>query len=95
MKSTELFQQSLYFTERCYNHFIIETLFPPGLSRYARVTGGEGASTVHHDQPVDQPEGAAPGSPRRAEEDGCVTAGEAEAADGAGQAAAGAGTGPG
>lgn len=80
---------SLFLTSH-YNTSFSPTLFLI-LSRYARVTGGEGAPTFHYDRSADQSEGAAPLGPRRAEKDGRLTAGEAEATDGAGQAAAGAG----
>lgn len=61
--------------------------------RYPRQPGGEGAPAHGHDWPVEQPEGAASGGARGAEEAGRLTNGEAEAADGAGQAAAGPGRG--
>lgn len=61
-------------------------------SRYPRVSGGEGAPVVDDDQPAVRAEGAAAGSPLGAEEHGRLAAGETTAADGAGSAAAGAGT---
>lgn len=92
----------LYFSSECHN--LTFDLSPPtslslSLSlclpypRYSRQPGGERAPAHGHDWPVEQPEGAAPGGPRGAEEAGRLTDGEAEAADGAGQAAAGPGTG--
>lgn len=74
-----------------YNPFFHCTFFSI-LSRYTGVAGGERAPTFHHDWSADQSEGAAPLRPWRAEKDGRLTAGEAETTDGAGQAAAGAGT---
>lgn len=72
-------------------------LLPPPSSllpfRYPRQPGGERAPTHGHDWPVEQPEGAALGGPWGAEEAGRLTDGEAEAADGARQAAAGSGIG--
>lgn len=61
-------------------------------SRYPRVSGREGAPAVDDDQPAERSEGAATGSPLRAEEHGRPAAGEAAAADGAGSTTAGTGT---
>lgn len=77
-------------------HWLILTpslsIFSVVLSRYARVAGGEGAPTFHHDWSADQSEGAAPLCPWWAEENGRLTDGEAKTTDGIGQAAARAGT---
>lgn len=56
--------------------------------RYSGESGREGEAAFHDDHPADQPEGAAPGRPRRAEETGRLTDGETEAANGAGPPAA-------
>lgn len=61
------------------------------LPRYSREPGRKGTSALHDDHPADQPAGAAPGRPRRAEEAGGLSDGEAEATNGAGAPAAGAG----
>lgn len=65
--------------------------YPRPLSRYGRVSRGEGASAVRHDRSADQSEGTAAVGSGRAEKDGRLTAGETKAAGGAGPAAAGAG----
>lgn len=59
------------------------------LLRYSREPGRKGAPALHHDHSADQPAGAAPGRPRRAEEAGGHTDGETEATNGASSPATG------
>lgn len=58
------------------------------VSRYSRKSGWEREAAFDDDHTADQPERAAPGRPRRAEEAGGLADGEAAAANGAGSTAA-------
>lgn len=65
------------------------SLVLPTLPRYSREPGRKGTPALHYDHPADQPAGAAPGRPRRAEEAGRLADGETEATNGASSPATG------